>query len=315
MAIFTFRKFPSPNVLLLLLANICSRRRAMVKKVWCRELFGKFLQVRYEPTQARYFSEPKCQDTVRLWYLAYRYLIFCLWLLIILCSVFEIGSVNPLGLLEKWPIYLTNWDLILGLVQSFLACVLVTRRSRYQEQPGFDASSLYYGKLEKFYWFMYVVTSSLALGVTITYWALIHDPAIHHVDVLNILIHVANSLLMIVDLCVTSVPFEFRCFWWCPFFVNFYLIFSIVYYLAGGLDKNGQHRIYNILDWEKPIMTLLICAGGLTFLVITHCLLCILARLRNHVYERRRKPFVSDAKNVKNMGKEPTYTRKNESCV
>jgi hypothetical protein len=287
----------------------------MVKKVWCRELTGKFFQVRFEPTQPRCFSEPKCQDSVRPWYLAYRYLIFLLWLLIIMCSIFEIGSVNPLGLLEKWPIYLTNWDLVLGLLQSFVACLLVSRRLRRQKQPDYDASCLHYGKLEKFYWFLYVVTSSLALGVTITYWALVHDPAIHHVDALNILIHVANSLLMMLDLFVTSVPFELRCFWWCPLFVCFYLAFSLVYYVAGGLDKNGQHRIYNILDWEKPVTTLLICAGGLTFLIITHCLLCLLARFRNHVYERRRKPLAGDAKNAKDTGKEPTYRRKNESCV
>lgn len=262
----------------------------MVNKLWARELARKCFQAKFEPPHPRCFSEPKAQTELRTWYLAYRWLIFGAWLGIVVCSLFEIGSIEKLGYVGKWPIYLTNWDLTLGLFQAFLGALIVTRRWRVQcSRADFEPSShLDFGKLERVYWFLYVVTSSLALGVTVIYWGLVHDPSYHHVDFLNIMIHVSNSVLMLVDLCVAGVPFQLRCFWWCPLFTSFYIIFSVVYYLAGGLDKRGQHRIYNILDWEKPWRTLLVCAGGLTFLVLTHCLLYFLAGFRDRAYEKRR---------------------------
>ncbi|XP_003428187.1 protein rolling stone isoform X1 [Nasonia vitripennis] len=291
-------------------SSFCGRR-AMVKKLWCRELARKWFQAKFEPPHGRCFSEPKCQDQLKLWYLIYRWLIFSCWLLVVLFSFFEVGSAQPLGIWEKWPIYLTNWDLALGLSQSLLGVCLVTRRWRQQRRcVDFDPSTLEYGKLEKIYWFLYIVTSSLALGVTVTYWGLVHDPKIHHVDPLNILIHVSNSLLMLLDLCVTGVPFELRCFWWCPLMVSLYVLFSLVYYAAGGLDKRGQHKIYNILDWEKPERTILVCAGGLVFLAITHCLLYFIARFRDRAYERRRRLIVSA---TQNGCKEEAERRKNES--
>ncbi|XP_014218409.1 protein rolling stone-like isoform X2 [Copidosoma floridanum] len=267
----------------------------MVKKLWFRDLGRRWFDAsrKFEPPAGRCFSEPKCQDRLELWYLLYRWLIFGLWLVVVVCSVFEIGSVSPLGLPEKWPIYLTNWDISLGLLQALLACVIVSRRWRQQHRcknaaSGFDPSNLTYGKLEKIYWFLYVVTSSLAIGVTAIYWALVHDPRYHKVDALNLMIHVSNSLLMLVDLGVAGVPLELRCFWWCPLFVSLYLLFSVAYYAAGGLDKRGEHRIYNILDWEKPGRTLVVCAAGLSFLVLAHCVLCLLAGFRDRVFDRRR---------------------------
>lgn len=282
----------------------------MVNKLWFRELVRKWFQTKFERPRPRCFSEPKVQEELKSWYLAYRWLIFGVWLGIIVCSVLEIGSVQKLGNMEKWPIYLTNWDLTLGLVQAFLGALIVSRRWRVQRsRADFDPNShLDFGKLERVYWFLYVVTSSLALGVTVTYWAMVHDPKYHQVDFLNIMIHVTNSVLMLVDLCVAGIPFQLRCFWWCPLLTSFYIIFSVIYYQAGGLDKRGQHRIYSILDWKKPWRTLLVCAGGLTFLVITHCLLYFIARFRDRAYEKRRNQPQQD--NAVNKG-----SKKNESMV
>ncbi|XP_058802120.1 protein rolling stone-like [Phymastichus coffea] len=280
-------------------------RRAMVNKLWYRELARKWFSRKFEPPHARCFSEARCQDRLQPWYLAYRWLICLLWLSVVLCSVLEVGSVNPLGAWEKWPIYLTNWDLALGLTQALLGAALASKRWVLQRKPDFDASGMAYGKLEKVYWFLYVVTSSLAIGVTVTYWGLVHDAKIHHVDTLNILIHVSNSVFMLLDFCVAGVPFELRCFWWSPLVASFYLAFTVVYYVAGGLDKRGTHKIYNVLDWQKPARTLLVCFGGLSFLVVTHCLLYFLARFRDR--RQKGRVVVSD--------KADFDRRKSDSCV
>lgn len=277
----------------------------MVNKLWYRELARKWSSKKFEPPQPRCFSEPRCQDHLHPWYLGYRWLICVLWLSVVVCSVFDIGSANPLGVWEKWAIYLTNWDLALGLTQAFLGALLASKRWQLQRHPEFNAAQMHYGKLEKIYWFLYVTTSSLAIGVTVTYWGLVHDPKIHNLDTLNMLIHVSNSMLMILDFCVAAIPFELRCFWWSPLIATVYLVFTVVYYLAGGLDKRGSHKIYNVLDWEKPTRTLIVCVGGLSFLVVTHCLLYFLGRIRDR--KARHRLVVN--------GKADFDKRKNDSCV
>ncbi|CAB0031948.1 unnamed protein product [Trichogramma brassicae] len=291
MKVYSFRALPSPKACLLLFGHVCSRRRAMVNKLWFRELARKSFLSRggkAEPPRVRRFTEPRSHSYLHPWYLCYRWAMFGLWLAVCICSFFEIGSVEKLGYKEKWLIYLTNWDLALGLVQSFLGVCLVCKRWRLQtSKPDFDPAQLEYGLLERTYWFLYIVTSSLAIGVTVSYWGLVHNPKIHHVDTLNILIHVINSLLMLVDFFAANVPFEMRSFWWAPLFVSGYIVFSIVYYLAGGLDKRGKPRIYDVLDWQKPLLTSAVCLGGLLFLCLTHCLLHYLARLRDRAYLKK----------------------------
>ncbi|XP_011305912.1 protein rolling stone isoform X2 [Fopius arisanus] len=263
-------------------------RRAMVNNIWCRKLSHIWHQKVPDP-HARAFSEPRWSSHVSGWYLGYRWLISLTWMTIIICSIFEVGSVKPLGKSHLWPIYLTNWDLALGFIQSLLGLLLVIRRWRFQKSQEFDAVTLKLGGVERIYWFLYTITSSLALGVTGTYWATVYNPKIHQVDLLNILLHVCNSFLMIVDIVVTRVPLRLRHCWWCLVVVSCYLMFTIIYYSAGGLDKQGNPRIYAVLDWAKPGKTILVCLGGLTFLVIIHCLLCYIVSLRDRLYERSQQ--------------------------
>ncbi|XP_011334442.1 protein rolling stone isoform X2 [Ooceraea biroi] len=270
-------------------------RRAMVSKFWCQEIGRRWRQAgRQELPQARLLTEPRCQPYVGTWYLLYRWMIFLLWASFVICSVFEFGSYKPLQQYEKWLIYLTNWDLLLGFSQALIAGILVSRRWQLQKAAGFDSCGIRFEFTERLYWFLYVVTTNMAIGVTVVYWFAVYNPEIHQLDPLNFMMHVCNSVLMLVDLFVTSVPFRLRSFWWCLSVVMFYLIFSVIYYFAGGVDKYGYHYIYTVLDWTRPARTLLVCAGGLTFVTLLHCVTCMLAEIRNRIYrritEKRSKP-------------------------
>ena len=257
----------------------------MVNKLWLRELSRKWLGTRgpAEPPAAWRFTEAGCGP--HGWYLLYRWLSFAAWLGVLVSSVLEWGSVEPLGAPEKWPIYLTNWDLSLGCTQALLGALLVTERWTRRESASAEVRySKKGGVAIKAYWFLNIATTSLALGVTSSYWGLVHDPAKHHVDAQNVLVHVVNSLLVMLDFALGNVPFELRCFWWAPLVVLCYVSFSLVYYLAGGLSKRGNRMIYPILDWERPLRTLGFCVGGFFFLAFTHCLLCCLSRPRDRLY-------------------------------
>lgn len=257
----------------------------MVRKLWCHDIAYKWFQDKKIP-HARVFSEPKCQEHANTWYMFYRWLIFMAWVAIIICSLFEIGSYKPLGKSYMWPIYLTNWDLTLGMTQAFLGACIVTNRWKSQRTSLFDPLRMQTNIIIKVYWFLYIVTSSIAIGVTVSYWAAVYSPKIHQIDPLNIMLHICNSLLMILDLCITRIPFKSQHFWWCMPIISLYVIFSIIYYFAGGLDKFGNHYIYKILDWAKPGRTILVCCGGLVFVIIVHFLLCLLEKLKHGFYKK-----------------------------
>lgn len=258
----------------------------MVNKLWCQEIRRRWQQQKQEAPHARLLTEPKCQQHVATWYLFYRWIIFLTWGSFMVCSLFEFGSYEPLLMYDKWLIYLTNWDMLLGVIQALIGGILVSKRWRLQKVPGFNPCGLKLGFTERFYWFLYVVTTNMAIGVTITYWVTVYNPEINHLDPLNIMLHVCNSVLMLIDFFVTSIPFRLRNFWWCLSVVVFYLIFSVIYYAAGGLDKHDYHYIYKILDWKKPALTSLVCAGGLTFVTVLHCVICILADFKDRFYHK-----------------------------
>lgn len=264
----------------------------MVNKLWCQKIGQKWRQaVRQEPPQARLLSEPRCQSYVAIWYLSYRWLIFLAWITFVVCSMFEFGSNKPLHQHEKWPIYLTNWDMALGLTQALIGAILVSKRWRLQKILGFDPCGLKLESIERLYWFLYVVTTNIAIGVTVCYWLAVYNPEIHQVDPLNIMMHVCNSMLMLIDLFITSIPFHLQNFWWCLSIVLFYIIFTVFYYIAGGLDKYGYHYIYKVLDWKKPMRTSLICIGGFMFVTVLHCVVCMLANIRDRIYRKTAKKY------------------------
>ncbi|KAK0182555.1 hypothetical protein PV327_000683 [Microctonus hyperodae] len=260
-------------------------RRGMVNNIFCRKISRAWLQTKSNPPHPRVFTEPRIQNITTLGYLIYRWMISLLWISIIVCSLFDYGSSKPPKTTYTWPIYLTNWDLVIGAIQSILGVILVTKRWTLQKtQTDSNACNIIkYGKLEKLYYVLYTIACTLAVGVTVSYWAAVYDSKIHTIDPLNIMLHVCNSLLILMDVLIVSIPLKFRHFWWCLVLILFYLTFSIIYYAAGGLDKNGYHHIYKILDWKKPGITILIALGGMLFLVMVHCLLCYLTILLSRI--------------------------------
>lgn len=258
----------------------------MVNKLWCQKVAKNLFQQKGEPPHARVFSEAKWNQSVSTSYLVYRSLIFLFWATCVICSFFELGSAKPNPVYEKWPIFVTNWDLVFGLSQSICGLILVVRRWKLQKIPGFDPSTLKLGFLERAYWFLYVLTSSLATAITITYWTLVFDPTIHIFDVLNTLVHVCNCVVMLLDFCVTNIPFLLRCVWWNWTVMLSFSIFSVIYTVAGGTDKDGCHYIYKILDWSKPGASLLYCGFELLLLTVVHLVLCYLSTWKDRIYAK-----------------------------
>ncbi|XP_008550289.1 protein rolling stone-like isoform X1 [Microplitis demolitor] len=280
-------------------SSFCGRR-AMVNKLWCRKISRAWLETKSPPPHPKLLTESRFKAHASWWYVCYRWLMSLAWISIVICSIWEIGSQDPSASKygsRKWGAYLTNWHLTFGVVQTIVGAVLVTRRWVHQRYPDFNPYNIKFGMLEKIYWFLFTVSSALAIGVTVAYWVAIHDPKIHYVDSVNLMQHALNSVLVVIDLFICAIPIRLRCFWWTVVVIIIYLLFSIIYYAAGGVDRKGYHYIYKILDWKKPGITLLVSLGGIVFIIVVHCLLtgltCCLDRFKSQSDKSIHEPSLS----------------------
>jgi hypothetical protein len=177
----------------------------------------------------------------------YRLVIASYWSLWIAISI--LGSVGvpipapifgdmDMDMDAKWLIFLTNWSMVLlgTYLWTAWAASLRTDHSR---------------RLLQVVWVLRNCTAVAALVVSILFWCVLF-PAIGRTSLTDVHCHAVNSIIVIVDLTVTHVPYYFK-HGWMPFaYLVTYLLFSIVYWLAGGTDPEGDHYIYPPLNYEHP---------------------------------------------------------------
>lgn len=127
-------------------------------------------------------------------------------------------------------IYFTHQNLCASVITTFPGAFLVTLYH-------FDKL-----KLEKetprslqLYWLLWNQSIVFATGISIFYWIVPHDG--REINLNNILVHVLNSAVLIIDLFVVNHPANFPAFiYFLP--VEFaYMVFTIVYQFLGGVDK------------------------------------------------------------------------------
>lgn len=97
---------------------------------------------------------------------------------------------------------------------------------------------------------------------------------------------------MLLEIIVAEYTFRVFHFIY-PIFVGIiYLIFTLIYYFAGGVTSTGNSNIYPILNWgEKPLSTGLVVLGVAILLVFVHLIAVIIQLLRKRI---GKKYFDSD---------------------
>ena len=56
-------------------------------------------------------------------------------------------------------------------------------------------------------------------------------------DALNVFVHGTNSVAMFIELCIVAHPTRLLHCYWPSMFGIIYIIFSIIYFAAGGLSR------------------------------------------------------------------------------
>ena len=97
-----------------------------------------------------------------------------------------------------------------------------------------------------------------------------------------------NSMIMIIDIFITAVPVRWLHFFHAFIYGVIYLIFSVIYWAAGGTDPAGNPFIYPVLDWGgNPGQAAGLSVGlAVIGLPLFHTFVYGLYRLRLVIYKR-----------------------------
>lgn len=137
----------------------------------------------------------------------------------------------------------------------------------------------------KIIWLLYNTACSSAILVLIGFWGFVYSPCENGTamqsessgngttdtgsggsgsaeqcetpDVHTIQLHGVNAVLVFLDLALSRVPYQLLHFPYSTVYTAAYIIFSVVYWGAGGVNHIGQPYIYSVLDYGgQPISAL-----------------------------------------------------------
>ena len=178
----------------------------------------------------------------------------------------------------KWLIFLTNWSML--LLGAYLWTAYAASRSLPPSLPPTPPSSPSHHRrrLYQAVWVLRNCTAIAALVVSLLFWTVLF-PEIKKTSWVDVHCHAVNSLIVLLDLTVTHVPYYFKHGWMGLSYLVAYLLFSIVYWLSGGTDPEGDHYIYPPLNYKHPSE-----AAGLVVVVVV--IVVPLVHILLYVYNR-----------------------------
>ena len=142
----------------------------------------------------------------------------------------------------------------------------------------------------KLLWLLYIISANAGLLVTVGYWTVLYEDD-EPVDANNITKHALNSVFMLIDTMLCSIPVRLFHFIYPLLYIIIYLGFTVVYWVLGGTNIQGQPYIYELLDYNNYEASTG-CLVGFFLLVVQPVLQLILfgfVKLRDLLYRRRKQ--------------------------
>ena len=223
---------------------------------------------------------------------------------------------------DRFIIYLTIQSfLLLNLSLLFLAMLTVAYATLYYSRSE-KLQSLFrvptdleisYGQdrirwFVKISWVLHTTVSVLAVGVAFSYWAFLCSPFFVGNNAttgnmtsdeceplpVNLHVHGINAVIVIVDIWMSRIPFQLCHFFYTTSFTIFYLIFSVIYWVANGRTKEGV--IYPILDYgaADKQMAIVFAMVLVLFPMIIYLILFGIALLRDVAFQLLKRVFFWD---------------------
>jgi len=138
----------------------------------------------------------------------------------------------------------------------------------------------------KLLWLMHIISATGGLWVTAGYWSVVFkdDP----INANNITKHALNSVFMLIDTSLSSIPVRVVHWLYALLYFAVYLIFSVFYWLLGGTNIKGRPYIYSALNYEDFNAKVggLLVVFLLLVLPLFHLFLFGITKLRDHLHKK-----------------------------
>ena len=102
----------------------------------------------------------------------------------------------------------------------------------------------------KLLWLLHIISANGGLLVTVGYWTVLYEDD-EPIDANNITKHALNSVFMLVDTFLCSIPVRLFHFIYPLLYIIIYLGFTVVYWVLGGTNIQGNPYIYKLLDYDN----------------------------------------------------------------
>ncbi|XP_070492841.1 protein rolling stone isoform X1 [Chironomus tepperi] len=270
------------------------KKKNMVTRLWK----GLSSGLKTEDIASLHISQWQSHKKVLLLYLFYRWICAIIFLTMIVCSVIEIGRGGEKfeHHYAKWWIYLTHWTVLICVLQGWLSAVICTKALMDNNRDYEFVLQTKVGYVQQFYWICYSVGTVYAFIVTFLYWTTVYNPEVDTFDLINFFVHTVLAVIMFADLLLVGHPVRMDPDLYFSTGLGLaYSIFSLIYYLCGGTDRQNDTVIYPLVNWEKPGKTIVVCVGAIFFVVIVHILCCCVCKIR---YLIHKKIFVKKEKKL-----------------
>ena len=163
-------------------------------------------------------------------------------------------------------------------------------------------------------WVTYIVAATSTVLAGLGYWTIVydsncssdsqtpHNTSISHAtemnstsssaencgpDAASLHAHGVNILILFIDLILSRIPFHLLHFLYPCILTTVYVVFSGVFYAAGGTDRHGNRYIYKTLDYENSPVTSTVAAVCLCITpAVVYLIPFTVALLRDIVHQR-----------------------------
>ncbi|XP_045769625.1 protein rolling stone-like [Maniola jurtina] len=208
--------------------------------------------------------------------------------IVITSFAFYIKSPFSVG---YWFIYLTHWGLVLMIASTGFG-VATSARVYFYGPISADLNLPWYVKT---FWVFHNVAIPVAFLITVFYWTLLYSVDFQEeMDAgLDIAVHAVNTLMMLLLLMSSSHPTRFLHMVHPFLFALTYVVFSVIFYFAGGVNPFGEPWIYPVVNWTKPGPTILLVFVTGVMLIALHFVTVGLAAARDALANRIMRPSVT----------------------
>lgn len=137
---------------------------------------------------------------------------------------------------------------------------------------------------QKIFWLLYIISANAGLLVTAGYWTVLFEED-EPVDANNMTKHALNSVFMVIDTFLSSIPVRLFHSVYPLLYLIVYLAFTVIYWQLGGTNIQGQPYIYSLLDYNN-FQASTGCIIGFFLLLVQPVLQLILfglVKLRDHL--------------------------------